>query len=319
MPQVDCSDIHRKVKVCLSIPRVCWTANMMCAYRVALELGLKVEYHSSAFWSRSLEYCLRHTMEDPASFEYALTIDYDSTFTKENVLYLYALMKANPEQDAIAALQLKRGTGELMTGLRDAQGNLEKQVTSERLVKELEKVSYAHFGLTLIRMSALRSIPLPWFLRMPDPEKPGESIDDDMYFWANFERHGKILSVAAHNPVGHLQEMVAIPGQNLSTIYQPWDDFEQNGPRGEVRQCGGRIAKEIPIPDEMSDFSSFGANGDSVKTVDETTGKTAEPPFQISDGSPMPSLGGAISKADDKADAINWGRLPEDRKRSLAV
>jgi len=308
MPRVDCSDIAHKVTAVFSVPRTGWTANMFCAAMAARDLGIGLEYHTSAYWSASLEKCLQRAIDHPQGFEFALTIDYDTVFSTESIVYLYALMKASPEQDAIAAMQLKRTTGEMMSGVRGPDGSLCKQVSAEQFSAELVPVSFAHFGLTMIRLSALKNIPRPWFLRLPDPEKPGESIDDDMYFWQQWERHGKILSIAAHNPIGHLQEMIAWPAENLATIYQPYGDFERNGPSKEVRQYGGRIAErsQVGVAPKNADMPVQSA------PIEVSTPK-------ISDGSPMLSIGGQSQKPDDKAEVTSWGRLPEDKKRGLTV
>lgn len=226
---VDVGDIGQKVTMCLSLPRVTWTANFSCVVKVAEALGIRLGYGTSAYWSASLEYAMAKELLHEKAFEFILTVDNDSVFGIEEVLYLYALIKSHPEIDAIAALEMKREESSPLLAIRKPDGTIPPEFNVSALDRELVRVAWAHFGLTLIRTSALRDIPRPWFLRLPKDDGSGESTDDDMYFWKNWEDRGKSLYVAAQNPIGHIQEFVTWPGRNMELVHQSWGDYEKSG------------------------------------------------------------------------------------------
>lgn len=250
MPQqVNCADISKKLTMAFSLPRVTWTANIFGAMQLAKQLNLAFEYSTSAFWSRGLEQSMRRALE--SGFEYVLTIDNDTVLEVENVLYLYALMKSHPEMDAVAALQMKRDSVSPLMAFRAADGTIPETMELRQSMPEIVKVAQAHFGLTIISLAALQMIPRPWFLRLPDSANPGESVDDDIYFWRQWEKAGKSLYVACHNPVGHLEEFVTWPGANLDPVPQNWGDYEKNGKPGLARAVAGRVVGMKPIKEPL--------------------------------------------------------------------
>jgi hypothetical protein len=243
MPEtnVDCSNLAREVQMVYSVPRVTWTANARCAVRIASTLGIDMVEHTSAFWSKSLETALVQTIE-AGRYEFALVVDYDSVFSPENVLHLYALAKANQSMDAIAAMQIKRDGEEVLLARRDEKGEFPKTLSSSELNNEMFQAEQAHFGLTLIRLSALRDVPRPWFLRIPDPEKESpETLDDDIYFWRLWKKHNKTLYVDCHNGIGHVQEVVTWPGTDLRPVHQLWGEFKRTGRPKNVRSIDQQV------------------------------------------------------------------------------
>lgn len=227
MPEIQINDIGDKVVMVYSMPRVTWSANFRCAVQIASVLGIRMRDYASAYWSLSLERELTHLVK--SDFEYALTVDNDSVFDPKNVLHLYALMKANPSIDALTAMQAKRGSNEMLLARKGADGKIEKTMNGVDLVSGMFKATQAHFGLTLIRLSSLRDIPQPWFLRVPDPENPGKSIDDDIYFWHQWEKAGKSLYVDWYNSIGHIEETITWVNDKMERVSQRWSEYMTAG------------------------------------------------------------------------------------------
>jgi hypothetical protein len=242
--RVDVTDIRKKVLMVYSLPRVALTVNMDCAIRVAGNLSLTYARRSSAYWSLALELVMAEAVEK--GFEYVLTVDMDSVFTPNNVLHLYALCKQNPHIDAVAAMQIKRATdlANPLFCVRGEDGKFATILATDELNGELFKVCQAHFGLTLIRCSALVAVPRPWFLRLPDSETDTGSLDDDIYFWRQWEKHGKSIYIACHNSIGHVQEVVTWPDAALKPVHQLWRDFEENGRPETARGIDSVVKRE---------------------------------------------------------------------------
>jgi hypothetical protein len=101
-------------------------------------------------------------------------------------------------------------------------------------------VMTGHFGMTMIRVESLLSLPHPWFIAKPDasgrwcgPEK----VDADVAFWLKWREHGRSLYLAPQVAIGHLQEVVTWPrlrattdgGMELWADHRTLDEYETGG------------------------------------------------------------------------------------------
>ena len=93
-----------------------------------------------------------------------------------------------------------------------------------------------HFGLTLIRTDALRELKRPLFLGVPNADGRWEDgrIDDDIFFWQRLAQAGKRICLCPRVRIGHLQNVVTWPGEDLRSITQYLTDYHANG---RPRQC----------------------------------------------------------------------------------
>jgi hypothetical protein len=162
--------------------------------------------------------------------DYVLTVDYDSVFTSDDVRKLLSLMEANPDIAGLAALQTKRGDGKMLF-------NTEKGgVRAIDMDAELLDVETAHFGLTVLRVSDLIDTPLPWFAGVigEDGSFRGKgAMDPDVAFWKKWRRLGKRVCLAARTPIGHMEEVITWPSEDLRPIYQHMNDYRKDGrPKG---------------------------------------------------------------------------------------
>lgn len=163
------------------------------------------------FWGQ----CMQRMFQDAVdkNIDWILSLDSDSLFTSKQVSQLMQIMAANPHIDALAALQCRRGgkyplmtTG---TGVNDEHIEVDGRPI---------KVTTAHFGLTLIRVNALREVQKPWFWSQHDAEGNwgDDKLDDDIWFWHQWRLAGKTIYVAPSVAIGHLEETVAVFDEHLN-------------------------------------------------------------------------------------------------------
>lgn len=223
------------VKVCavMSIPRIGWNDAWGQVMEALGPFRIPVRRFTGVFWGQCMQRVFNECVED--GVDWILAIDYDSMFTAQHVDRLLGTLGSHPEIDALAALQSRRGQGyPLMT-----KAKAEKKVVPchacghdvEGLVCEMTtepvRVTTAHFGLTLIRVDALKGVPKPWFYAQPDSksewEPDGDKLDDDIWFWHQWKEAGKTLYVDPMCRIGHLEVMVSDfdDGMNPRHIYVP--------------------------------------------------------------------------------------------------
>jgi hypothetical protein len=229
MDKVDCLDIGKKVAACYSIPRLGFTDNLFATMELRA-IGIKVAKSPGVYWDQSLTNVLEVFIE--RGFEFALTLDYDTIFKAPDVLTMYALMQTNPYADAISPVQMRREELNVLVGKRGPDGQpVASLVIDDFKRQEMTRVHIAHFGCTMIRLSALKDLPKPWFGGIPD--KNGEwhdgHIDSDIAFWHKWDECGRSLYQANRVVVGHLQLMLSLPDKNLAPIHQTIGEYEEKG------------------------------------------------------------------------------------------
>ena len=212
-----------------SVPRLGPTSHHSCVMRALLPLGIPCELVTGVYWSQAMTRAFEHHLADGT--RYILAMDYDTIFSGADVLALYGLMQDHPEIDALASLQFGRQSGQPLFVHTDESGDRWLPVTRTELRKPLLRVKTAHFGLTMLRASSLRDLKKPWFVGVPDPNGGwGEGrFDEDIYFWKNWWDCGKTLYQANRVVVGHGQEMITWPDQDLQAVHQFPRDYEAAG------------------------------------------------------------------------------------------
>lgn len=215
-----------KVAALMTIPRLGFNTHWGCAIDALLAHHIPLRRGTGAFWGNCLENLLDGALDD--NLDWILTIDYDSIFTKDQLGRLMQTMAQYPEIDALCATQARR---EGDTPLCTVQGESEVDVGGYEPIK----VTTAHFGLTLIRVDALRKIPKPWFLGIPNasggyddarrdenisdrlrelrrwafiPDENHGRIDADIWFWHMWRLQGNSVYMSPRISIGHLEEKV---------------------------------------------------------------------------------------------------------------
>lgn len=205
----------------MSMPRLAHSENMFCALNVFGKLGINVERATGAFWEQGLTRMMEKFTND--GFDYLITIDYDTYYTIEQVQYLCQLAISNPDVDAIVPLQAMREKDVMLMGWKAPDGTDAADFMKEEIgKKELVDITTGHFGLTIIKCDALKTIGKPWFNSIPGPDGSWNDgrIDADIYFWHNMAKCGKRVCLAPQIKIGHLQQMATFPG-TLENGLQP--------------------------------------------------------------------------------------------------
>lgn len=218
-----------KVEAVMSVPRLGFMDNFTCWIESLAPLGIKPLTVQGAYWGQ----CLERVMEQVApNCDWLLVLDYDSFFTLADVKHLLLIAANHPECDAIAPLQMKRGTDTvpLMTRL-NADGSLMTRGLLSDFQAPLMQVNTSHFGCTLIKKSALLKMAHPWF--KGDPNKDGTwgegRIDDDIYFWQKWKETGNTVYSANQVVIGHGEYTILWPDKLLRPTHQVPSDWRKNG------------------------------------------------------------------------------------------
>lgn len=211
----------------------------LCLMRLQAQCRMEMVVTGGVFWTHGLATAIEDALK--RNVAYVLTMDYDTVFTPEDVYELVRLADEHPEADAIVPMQMRReNMFPLFTHGNNGAAN--GVVTFESLSKELMPIISGHFGLTLIRTSALNQLPKPWFLEVPDgsgawsedhPTKP--RIDSDAWFWKSMRDAGMGIFLAPGVVVGHAELLITWPTPMLGPTYQKLTNYQTAGkPDGEI-------------------------------------------------------------------------------------
>lgn len=219
-----------KVAAVMSTPRLGFMDNFFCSFQALAPLRIPFRKVTGAFWGPCLTRAIEAAIEEDAA-EYVLTMDYDTVFTRWDLESLLFTAAAHPEVDALAPLQASRTKTTSLFTLADENGVARSQVSRDELHADIVRARTAHFGLTLLKVSALQDLPRPWFYGRPDAEgRWGEDrVDDDIAFWHAWREAGKTLYLAPRVAVGHAELMVRWPDRDLVATYQHPNEFTDRG------------------------------------------------------------------------------------------
>lgn len=228
----------------MSMPRVCFTANMFSAMRAFLPFGVDLHRFEGVFWGQGLTRLIEKHLNDGTDFIY--TVDYDTWFRTEHVKRLGQLMVDNPDVDAIFPVQTGRNRELPLAGMRDKEGQPRTKVDVSEFKEPLTIMDTGHFGLTIFRVSAFKKLKKPWFLAKPDPNGGWDDgrADEDISFWNNFRDSGCKVCMANEVYIGHLQILCTFPGlpeDNWKPIHVYMDRLEGEGSIGPPLHCIPRI------------------------------------------------------------------------------
>lgn len=204
-----------------------WIEKALKQLNIPLSISLGVFYGQ----------CMQKMLEQLVSLktvDYVVTIDFDSLFTADQLRRLISWIVSRDDIDAIAPLQVRRskpvllGTVHSSVDAEDVGDN--KQVTWDG---NPLRARTAHFGLTVIDLKKLASVPKPWFVSLPDEngEWGDNKTDDDVHFWLQWEKAGHSIYLAPDVRIGHLEEMVAIHGPDMQPkhIYlHEWEKLDDS-------------------------------------------------------------------------------------------
>jgi tRNA (mo5U34)-methyltransferase len=225
-----------KLAAVMSVPRLGFEDNSSAILEALRPLHVPLMKVWGVFWGQCMERGLQTQID--AGADILLTIDNDGVFAKEDLQELLALMRAHPECDALVPLQVGRdGKGALAT-MRSKTGQRVTDIPREKFAAEIVPISTGHFGLTLIRTSAILKMPHPWFHSHPDRDGQWgrDKIDEDIHFWRLFAHSGNQAYLAPRVTIGHIEAVVAWPSKDMQPVYQPLPQWRKHGKPANVWQ-----------------------------------------------------------------------------------
>lgn len=213
----------------MSTGRVGFTENLFCAANVFHAHNIQLYKHTGAYWGPCMERVMTDAVKDGA--EWIVTLDYDTVFAQEMFDELAYLMVEHPEADAIAPWQVKREQDEMLVWMSDGNGEHRQIVPLDEFEADITPVDTAHFGLTFLRVESLKKMPHPWFRGVPGKDDKWEDgrIDEDIYFWNQWQKIGNTLYMANKVSIGHCQQLVSWPDKNFKPVHQYITDFQKYG------------------------------------------------------------------------------------------
>jgi hypothetical protein len=202
------------VAAVLSMPRLGFNDFWACIYQELGALKIPLRKVTGAYWERDLALGIEQAIAelDP---DWILTADYDTVFTRDQVLALLDVAVRYPHADAIAPLQTARHHESPMFTARLPTGELVKSIARETLERgEVIRAETAHFGLTLFRVAKAEGAAEPWFARQFDPDGGvGEGgRDPDVNFWHGWHAAGTYALCGATRSRGPLRAHGALAG-----------------------------------------------------------------------------------------------------------
>ena len=226
--QVDLSGIL----AVMTAPRLGFTDASHVHYKAFGGLGVPLIRSGGVFWDQGITRIIEQAIEQ--GVRYVITLDYDSLFTKEDVVRLLWIMDTHPDLDAVAALQMRRELNSPLfhTGKVKKAGEwTELTLGADDLDKETLPCVTAHFGLTVFRASSFERVGKPWFHAIPDAEGSwGEGrMDSDIAFWHRWQQAGNTVATALRVPIGHLELVSAWPDSGMQRRFQNLQDYERTG------------------------------------------------------------------------------------------
>jgi hypothetical protein len=220
---VETRELRIKIGAYMTLPRYEAAASRGVIERALRPLEIGLTTSQGVFWGQCMQRMFETAVDN--DLDWILAIDSDSMFTADQVSVLLDQFATHAEADAMAALQCRRGRPfPLLTCGHET--NVDVDVDKPILV------TTAHFGLTLIRVEALKEIAKPWFKAEPDAKGQwgDDRLDDDIWFWHQWRLAGKSIYVTPKVSIGHLEETIAIFDEKLQPQHCYLADWrEANG------------------------------------------------------------------------------------------
>lgn len=222
-------ELTKNVKVCglKTVPRYVanWPTNIInSAFN---KCGIPIVTSGGVFYGQCMQRMLEEAIKE--GIEIAVTVDFDSVFRPDQLSQLISVIVNNDHIDALAALQSRRGAP---NPLFNPEGEFEVgKVCNVEFNGEPLKVATAHFGLTAIKLDRLKDVPKPWFFSQPNDNGTwgDQRIEDDIWFWKQWEKAGRSVYVDSSVSIGHMEEMVSVYDDNgIHNVVYPNQWYEDN-------------------------------------------------------------------------------------------
>jgi FkbM family methyltransferase len=236
-----------KVAAVTTTPRLGFQAHFGVLHEAFSNPKLFVLRIGGAFWEQGIQNGINILRNLGA--DYVITVDYDGIFTSADVNLLLQLAVRHPEADVIVPWQIGRGHGmKNLVVMRNQNGERIRMAPLELFETDITPVDMGAFGLTLIKVEALKRMPKPWFMNLPNEEGEWErgKTDADSYFFKKANKCGLKIFSANGVRIGHIEEMILWPGADLQPVIQDIRDYVLKGRPFEL-QTSSRIYEEIAV------------------------------------------------------------------------
>ena len=235
-------EVNARVAALMSVPRLGWNDHWGSAWQALRtpEFNIPLFKFGGAFWEQGMQRGLSVLLENGT--DWVITLDYDTLFDASDVKHLLTLAAQYPEADAIVPVQVRRNGEQYLFSMKDSFGNVRRQVGVDEFEGDLTRIETGHFGMTLIKLAALKDMPKPWLWSQPNKE--GDWTDDgddcktdaDIYFWKKFRLCGKRIYQANHIKIGHIQVVSSWPTNDWQIKHQYLSDWTEKGKPEECKR-----------------------------------------------------------------------------------
>ncbi len=168
--------------------------------------GIPLKNSGGVFYGQNMQLMLEKALSD--EIDIVVTVDWDSIFSVKQLNAIIENAVSDNSIDALAALQSRRGMANPLFSIDTSKAT--GDVIEVKFEGKPLQVKTAHFGLTVIKVAKLKDVPKPWFF-----SQPGESgswddkrIDDDIWFWKQWEKAGNSVYIDSSISIGHMEEFV---------------------------------------------------------------------------------------------------------------
>lgn len=231
-------EVKAKVAAVMSVPRLGWNDHWGAAWTAlrSSEFNIPLFRFGGAFWEQGIQRALNQLLTNGT--EWVITLDYDTLFGPEDVKELLTLAAQYPEADAIVPVQVKRNNEHFLFSMKDAYGNLRREATLDDFADDLTLIETGHFGMTLIKLEALKRVPKPWLWSQPGPsgDWDDDRVDADIYFWQKWKAAGNTVYQANHIKLGHIQVVASWPTNDWQIKHQYLSDWSETGKPKECKR-----------------------------------------------------------------------------------
>jgi hypothetical protein len=220
---------HIKAAAIMTAARYECTAARNQIERSLRQLGIPLTVSGGVYYGQCMQKMLEQLVATDC--DYAVTVDGDTLFTSAQLQRLLSIIEQEEQINAITGIQVRRSKLTMLGTVYDGQPAGEDMQKVDWTGYPL-KARTAHFGLTVIDLEKLRSVPKPWFAATPNSagEWDGDKVDDDVHFWLQWEKAGNSVYIDPGVRLGHLEEMVAVFDEHMQAKHIYVTEWaEQNG------------------------------------------------------------------------------------------
>jgi predicted SAM-dependent methyltransferase len=233
-------EVAPKVLIVYSCPRYIPSENIFATINAVRTLGWPVHREGGAYWHHGI--CRGFDLAIAADYDIALTIDYDTVFSATEARRVVELLWHHDHAGGVYPLQMRRKMiAPLFSPPRDPNTkpdpNRMVSVPRESFAQALYPCASGHFGLTAIRLAAVKDMPRPHMVEDPGTNYGEDRVDADVAFWHSMNKSGWQTCLAPNVVVGHIQELVTWPDMAMRPLHQPIHELEAVGMPREVFSC----------------------------------------------------------------------------------